>query len=109
MDHAVTQSYVVSVMIDTSEAAAGNVESFEHVMIRQTKFHCVRPARDHGPQPINADSSDGNLVYGRARYGEYQIAWIGRIAIYFRHVTRLKQRRDILQFLQRSRWPYLIG
>src|SRR6185503_2863065 len=109
MNHAVTQRNIVRVVIDTSEAAAGNVESFEHVMIRQTKFHRVRAARDHGPQPIDADSSDRNLVYRRAGDGEYQIPRIGRVTVDFRQITRLKQRCDILQFLKRSRWTYLIS
>ena len=68
MDHAVTQGDVVRVVIDTAEAAAGNVKSFEDVMIRQTKLHRVRAARDHRTQPVNAKPSDRNLVYRCARY-----------------------------------------
>src|SRR5215212_1078454 len=108
MDHAVAQSNIVSVVINTPEAAARNVESFEHVMIRQTKFHRVRAARDHRTQPINPNPSDRNLVYRRPWYGEYQIAGISRIAVDFGHITRLKQRCDILQFLKCSSWTHLI-
>src|SRR6185369_3201525 len=108
MDHAITQRNIVRVMIDTAKAAAGNVESFEHVMIRQTKFHGVRAARDHRTQPVNPNSSDRYLVHRCARYGEYQIPWIRRVAVDFRHITRLEQRCDVLQFLERSSWTHLI-
>src|SRR6185369_12460879 len=104
MDHAVAQGNVVRVVIDTAKAAARNVEPFEHVMIRQAEFNRVRAARDHRTQPVNSNPSDSNLVHCRTRYSENQITWIRRVAVDLNHITRLKRRCDVLQFLQRSSW-----
>jgi hypothetical protein len=95
-------------MIDPSKAAAGNIESFEDIMIRQAKLDGVSAARDHRTQPVYADASNGDLVYGRTRPGEYKVARISRVAIHFRHVTRVQKRCNILQLLVCPRWTNLI-
>src|SRR6201988_4058496 len=108
VNHTIAQRNVVGVVINASETAARNVETFKDVKVRQSKLHRVRAATGHRTYPVNANPSNRNLVYRRARSSEYQIARIGRVAVNFRYVTRVEQRCDVLQFLECSGWTNLI-
>jgi hypothetical protein len=78
-------------------------------MIRQTKFHRVRAARDHrDADPLTRIPLMVILFHRCAGYGEYQIAGIRCIAVDFRHITGLKQWGNVLQFLKRSSRTHLI-
>src|SRR5689334_7993276 len=47
MDHTITESDVVSVMVDAAKTTARHVETLKDVMVRQSKLHRVRAARNH--------------------------------------------------------------
>src|ERR1044072_7046128 len=99
MDHAVSQSNIVCVMIDTSKGSGGYIEAFEDIVIRQAKLDGICTTRDHRTQTVNTNPTNRDLVYVSARSCEYQISRIGCVAVHFRNVTGIKQRCDILQFL----------
>src|ERR1041385_1426804 len=108
MHNTVAQSDVVCVVIDSAKAAARDIEGLEDVVIRQAKLDGVSATRDNRTQSVYADAPNSDLVYGRTRPGEYQVAGVSGVSIDFSHVTRIKKRRNILQLLECPRWTNLI-
>jgi len=78
----------MSVMIDTSKAAACDIKTLKDVMIRESKLNCVGSTSDNRSQAINADPTDRNFVYHRSRSGKDQISGISRVSINLRNVAR---------------------
>jgi hypothetical protein len=109
MNDGVANGNVVRVMVDSAEATAGYIESFEDIVIRETKFDSVRPPRNNRPQAINPKATNRNLIYHCAGSGEDEIAGVRRVAVNFNKISWRQQRCNILQSRKRSGWSHLIG
>ncbi len=79
---------VIGVMVNAAETTASNIEAFKDVMVRQTKFDGIGPARENWTQPIYANAANRNLVYDRPRPGEDNIAGISCIAVNLDEIAR---------------------
>src|SRR6185437_8254083 len=63
MNDRIANGDVIGVMVNASETAAGYIEAFEDVMVGQTKFDGVGPARENRTQPVHAKAANSDLVH----------------------------------------------
>jgi hypothetical protein len=87
VDNTVAQRYVMSVMIDTSKAAARDIKTLKQVVVRQSKLYRVGSTSDNGSEAINTNATDRDFVYRRSWSGEDQISGISCISINLRNVA----------------------
>ena len=96
MNDRIPNGDVIRMMVNAAETAAGNIEAFKDVVVRQTKLHGVGPAGDNWTQPTHPQTANGNLVHDRARSGEDKIPGIGCVAVNLDEIAWHKQRLHIL-------------
>src|SRR5258705_13557557 len=87
---------VISVMVNAAETAASYIEAFKDVVVRQTKFDGVGPARENWTQPIYSNAANSNLVDDGARSGEDNIAGIGCVAVNLDEIAGRQQGLHVL-------------
>src|SRR4030095_8334687 len=109
VDHTVSQRYVMSMMVDSSKAAARDIKTFENVMIRQSKLNCICATSNNWSQSIDANPTNRDFVYVRSGSGENKVAWISRVAIDLCYVSRVEQRSDFLKCFEGPCWTNLIS
>src|SRR6185369_11713248 len=59
MDHAISQSDVMRVMIDATKTSTGNIKPFEDVMVGESKLDCIGSTGDHRSESIHPKASNG--------------------------------------------------
>ena len=96
MNDRIANGDVIGVMVNASETAASYIEAFEDIVVRQTKFVGVGPARENRTQPVYTKAANCNLVYDRARPGQDNIAGIGCVPVNLDEITRRQQRLHVL-------------
>ena len=108
VDHEVASHHVVRVVVEAAEAAAGHLETFEHVVVG-AHLERVGPARDARPRAAGGHPAHDDRLSGRARPVEDDAAGIGRATVHEHEVARAQQRGHALQVRVGFARPDLIG